>query len=76
MAWEPNFQWDDVEVEEGMSLGDFAIIDITALYGCLKGALGAPVVMDDGRQSSTSRRKSKDDTEEDNKRIGISYQDC
>jgi len=68
-SWEPNFQWD--EEVEGWAAG--VQTDITALYDCLKIALGSPVEMNDGRQSSTSRRKSKDDIERTTN-DGISYQ--
>ena len=70
-SWDPDFSFDDGS-GGGLDALD-AMVDITALYECLKGALGAPVVMDDGRQSSTSRKKSKDDIEEATN-DGISYQ--
>jgi hypothetical protein len=70
-SWEPAFSFDDGS--GGGSDAPDAMVDITALYDCLKIALGSPVEMNDGRQSSTSRRKSKDDIERTTN-DGISYQ--
>ena len=70
-SWEPDFSFDDGS--EGAPGRTVAMDDITALYECLKIALGPPVEMNDERQSRTRRRKSKDDTEKATN-DGISYQ--
>jgi len=72
-SWEPNFSWDDASAEFTWFTWTPGHADITALYECLKVALGPTVTLDDRRQSRTKRRKSKNDTERETN-DGISYQ--
>ena len=72
-SWEPNFSWDDAPAGHTWTTWSHQHSAITALYECLKDALGPPVTMDEGRQDKTRRRKDKDKTEESTN-DNISYQ--